>query len=376
MTRRFLSLFTLAVTGWLATPCAWGADPTNPAPDFKEVYELLRANLPGATDGTLNRAAVEGLLSRFPGKVLLAGGTVDGPAGSPGATALGKSAVIESNVAYVRVSRVAGNLPAELGAASRALTATNKVAGAVLDLRFAGGDDYGAAQETAQLLSAPKASRPLAGPLVVLVNSGTCGAAEAVVAALRKAGAALIVGNPTAGAAMTFKEFALKDGERLLIATTPVKVDGQAIPSEGLKPDIAVAVNADDERAFWQNPYGTPAPDNGNFPAATNSFLPFVDRISEADLVREKEKGGKLGNPSLRRWYRPGARPINTVMTATTMKIPCRRSPRSRKSRHCAIRSWRGQWIWSRAWRSCTDRVPDFGLTIGDSEFTLTFCVT
>ena len=177
------------------------------------------------------------------------------------------------------------------------MTATNKVAGAVLDLRFAGGDDYGAAQERAKLLAAPKASRPLAGPLVVLVNGGTCGAAETVVAALRTAGAALIVGSPTAGAAMTFKEFALKDGERLLIATTPVKVDGQAIPSEGLKPDIAVAVNADDERAFWQNPYGLPAADNISFKTATNSFLPFVDRVSEADLVREKEKGGKFINP-------------------------------------------------------------------------------
>ena len=297
MTRRFLSLFVLALTGWLATPYTRGADPTNPAPDFKEVYELLRANLPGATDGVLNRAAIEGLLSRFPGKVSLVGGAADGEsAASGGTTALGQYAVIENNVAYVRVSRVAGNLPGELGAASRALTATNKVTGVVLDLRFAGGDDYGAAQETAKLLAAPKASRPLAGPLVVLVNGGTCGAAETVVAALRKAGAALIVGSPTAGAAMTFKEFALKDGERLLIAMTPVKVDGQAIPSDGLKPDIAVTVKADDERAFWQNPYGTPAPDNSNFKAATNSFLPFVDRISEADLVREKKKDGKLVN--------------------------------------------------------------------------------
>lgn len=287
----------MAVAGWLATPCVRAADPTNAVPDFKEVYELLRANLPDVTDGSLNRAAVEGLLSQFPGKVLLTGGTTNGAATRSGGTALRKAAVIEKNVAYVRISRVTGSLPGELGAAGRALTATNKVAGVVLDLRFASGDDYGAAQETATLLSGPKASRPFAGPLVVLVNGGTSGAAEAVVAALRKADAAMIVGSPTAGAAMTFKEFALNDGERLLIAATPVKVEGRAIPSEGLQPDIAVAINADDERAFWQNPYGMPAPDSGNLKAATNSFLPFVDRTSEADLVREKEKGGKLINP-------------------------------------------------------------------------------
>ena len=78
MTRRFLSLFALALAGWLATRCAWDADPTNPAPDFKEVYELLRTNLTGVTDENLNRAAIEGLLSRFPGKVSLVGGAADG----------------------------------------------------------------------------------------------------------------------------------------------------------------------------------------------------------------------------------------------------------------------------------------------------------
>ena len=98
MTRRFLSLFALAVTGWLATPCARGGDTTNPAPDFKEVYDLLRTNLTGATDDELNRAAIEGLLSRFPGKVSLVGGAADG-------SALSKSAIIENNVAYLRVVR-------------------------------------------------------------------------------------------------------------------------------------------------------------------------------------------------------------------------------------------------------------------------------
>ena len=76
MTRRLLSLFALALTGWLATPCVWGADTTNPAPDFKEVYDLLRTNLTGATDENLNRAAVQGLVSQFPGKVSLVAETM------------------------------------------------------------------------------------------------------------------------------------------------------------------------------------------------------------------------------------------------------------------------------------------------------------
>lgn len=295
MTRRFLNLCALVLTGWLATPCVWGANPTNAALDFKEVYDLLRANLPGATDATLNRAAVAGLVSQFPGKVALVGGAADGTTLMSGETALGKAGIIESNVAYLRVSRVAAGLAGELAATGRALTASNKIAGAILDLRFAGGEDYRAAKEAAGLL-ADKKNRPFAGPLAVVVNSATRGAAETLAAALRAAGGVLILGSPTAGDAMTFKEFMLKDGERLLVATAPVEMDGKTIPADGLKPDITMTVDADDERAFWQNPYGTLAAGTNVAKTATNSFLPFVDRTSEADLVRQQQKSGKLIN--------------------------------------------------------------------------------
>ena len=260
MTRHFLSLFTLAVTGWLATPCVWGADATNPAPDFKEVYDLLRTNLTGATDDNLNRAAIEGLLSRFPGKVSLVGGAADGSATPPDGSALSKSAIIENNVAYLRVGHVTGNLANELTAAYRALTASNKVAGLVLDLRFVVGDDAASAQAAANLFASKKIA---AGSLVVLVNAETRGAAETLAAALRHAGAGLIIGNPTAGEAATFKEFPLRNGERLRIAMAPAKSgNGLAVPSGGLQPDIAVTVSADDERAFWENPYASPAQNN------------------------------------------------------------------------------------------------------------------
>jgi len=77
---------------------------TNPAPDFKEVYDLLRTNLAGATDDNLNRAAIEGLLSRFPGKVSLVGGATDGSAIPQGGAGFGKSAVLENDVVYLRVA--------------------------------------------------------------------------------------------------------------------------------------------------------------------------------------------------------------------------------------------------------------------------------
>jgi hypothetical protein len=218
---------------------------------------------------------------------------VGGAAGSAitqGGTALSKSAVLENDVVYLRVGRVTGNLANELTAAYRALTTSNKVAGLVLDLRFVVGDDAASAQATANLFASKKI---VAGSLVVLVNGETRGAAETLAAALRHAGAGLIIGNPTAGEAATFKEFPLRDGERLRIATTPVKSgNGPAVPSGGLQPDIAVTVSADDERAFWENPYASPVQNNSPG-VATNNLLPFVDRISEAELVLQKQHDGK-----------------------------------------------------------------------------------
>ncbi len=281
----------MTLTGWLATACVRGADATNAAPDFKEVYDLLRTNLAGATDDNLNRAAIEGLLSRFPGKVSLVGGAADGPASPQDGPAVSKSAVVENNVAYLRVGQVTGNLTDELRAAYRALTTTNKVVGVILDLRFADGDDAASAQAAANLFTSKKIA---AGPLVVLVNGETRGAAETLAADLRHAGAGLIIGNPTAGEAAVFKEFPLRNGERLRIAVPPAKSGtGPAIPSGGLQPDIAVTVNAADERAFWENPYATPA-QNTSPTAATNNLLPFVDHTSEADLVRQKQEDRKL----------------------------------------------------------------------------------
>jgi len=72
------------------------------------------------------------------------------------------------------------------------LTTTNKIAGVVLDLRFVGGDDAASAQATANLFASKKI---VAGSLVVLVNGETRGVAETLAAALRHAGAGLIIGT-------------------------------------------------------------------------------------------------------------------------------------------------------------------------------------
>ena len=172
--------------------------------------------------------------------------------------ALAKSELLENNVAYLRVSHVAAGLPDEIGAANRALAATNKIVGTVLDLRFANGDDATAAAATANLLAAKKL------PLAVLVNGKTRGAAVTLAAALREMRAGLVFGTALAA----------------------------------VKPDIPVEENPVDEEKYFENPYAAPATNEVAALPGTNEFLPQVDHTTEADLVRAKIKDGdEIENP-------------------------------------------------------------------------------
>ena len=88
-----------------------------------------------------------------------------------------------------------------------------------------------------------------------------------------------------------FQEFTLNNGERLRIATIPVKLaDGSTISH--VQPDIAVSVSPDDERLFLKNPGALPAESTNNAGVTTNDWLSFMGHTSEADLVRGKIKDG------------------------------------------------------------------------------------
>jgi hypothetical protein len=306
MMRRFLNLLVLTLAGFLAASSSLGAGMTNTAPDFQQIYELLRANLAGMSDAELNSAAVEGLLKQLHGRATLVGGPAETTTSQSGPELI-KPAVLESNVVYLRVGQVGNGLADQLAAAYRQSAATNKIVGVALDLRFTDGNDYAAAVAAADLFVTKKmpllkwgneveelhpAKTPVPGPLAVLVNGETRGAAEALAVMLREADAGLIIGNPTAGLAMTTRDFPLKNGERLRIATNPVKLGNGAVISR-VTPDIAVTVSLDYERAYLKNPYATLAQNDQAAAIGTNDFLTFVDHTSEADLVRQKLQDGE-----------------------------------------------------------------------------------
>jgi hypothetical protein len=313
MTRFASNLFAAVLTILLAAVPFTRAAATNDLPDFKEVYDLVHSHLSGMADADLNRAAVQGLLRTLRGKVSLVGeGT---PETRASAALVSKSMVLENDVAYIRVGRVDDGLTKEISSACQQLGATNKLKGVVLDLRFTAGDDYAAATAAADLFVAKE--RPLLDwgngvvkskakedaiklPVAALVNRDTAGAAEALAAVLRETGSGLILGSKTAGGAMIGQEFSLKNGQRLRIATTPVKLgDGSALSAQGLKPDIEVAVNAEDERAYRDDAYAVlPKTNDASVllagPGESTNRAVRRPRISEADLVRERREGTNI----------------------------------------------------------------------------------
>ena len=156
--------------------------------------------------------------------------------------------LLENHLLRVRVSRVTEFFSEQI----RAAEPTNKISGIILDLRFADGDNAAAA---ADYYSRKKS------PLVILVNGQTRGSAAALVTQLRAADGAVVIGNTNAAGIF--------------------------------QPDIAVAVGTEAERKFQENPFAEIAADKPAALSATNDLLPFIDHMSEAELVRNHVKDGE-----------------------------------------------------------------------------------
>src|SRR5262249_5969310 len=133
-----------------------------------------------------------------------------------GTPLVSRPTIYEGAFAYIRLARVENGAAAKVTAAFTKLGAKNKLKGLVLDLRYASGANYAAAGSVADLVLTSEQllidggsgvarstakQPPLTLPTMVLINTQTRGAAEALAAVLRQAGAALLVGNTTAGEA-------------------------------------------------------------------------------------------------------------------------------------------------------------------------------
>jgi Peptidase family S41 len=308
------------------------ADVTNAAPDFHEVYDLIRTHLAGQTDDELNQAAVRGLLEQLHARVSL----VDSPAAAPASpedTALVQSTIFDGPIARLRIARVTDGLSDKLSAACKSLLASNQLKGIVLDLRFARGHDYAAAVAAANLfiskeqplldwgngfVNSKANADALTVPLIVLVNHQTADASEAFAAILREAAHAVILGSPTAGEATIGHDFPLKNGQFLRIATANIKLDNnESLSAAGVKPDIQIAVGPDDEKLYFADPYknltAATAPTAGSGPSdvlaglQTNRIM--RTHLTEADLIRERQQ-----RPGMELEYEPGTEDTEAEM--------------------------------------------------------------
>jgi hypothetical protein len=298
------------LVAFLWCPLAVPADETNSTPDFKEIYDLLRANLAGQSEADLNRAAVKGLMSQLGPKATLGGSKEDKSIGSTGPF-VNQSQVFDGPVGYIRIIGVADGLASQLTTAWKEISATNKLQGLVVDLRYAAGSDYAAAVAAAGdfigkekplldwgngIVKSKDNGDAISLPVAVLVNRQTAGAAEALAAVLRESDQAIVLGATTAGEATVGKDFPLKSGGVLRIATGGVKLgSGAELSANGMKPDILVPVRPDEERIYYSDPFkeivlpqtlvaafsGVPA-------SATNR--PTRIRTTEADLIRERKE--------------------------------------------------------------------------------------
>ncbi|MEO6182407.1 MAG: S41 family peptidase [Verrucomicrobiota bacterium] len=308
----FMQLFRRNILGLLLTglviPSVMAA-PATPLPKFEEIYQLLRTN--GTVSETeLNRAAVQGLLDQLHSQIVLVTNSAEGTGEF---NLLSKSSVLDDSFAYLRVAKVESGLSDNLKSAYSKLISTNKLKGLILDLRYTAGTDYDAAAKTADLFIATEQpllrwgeasarastkTNAITFPVAVLVNHQTSGAAEALAAMLREAQVGLVLGTNTAGQASVFKEFKLADGQTLKVASWPVKLgNGKEIPTEGLKPDIEIALNSSDEKALYENPYRMLSKPALVSNSDTNSVTGNTDtnrprrRLNEAELVRLQREG-------------------------------------------------------------------------------------
>jgi carboxyl-terminal processing protease len=80
-------------------------------------------------------------------------------------------------------------------------------------------------------------------PLVVLINSNSASSAEILAGALKDAGRARLIGEPTFGTATVLRTFNLNDGAQVLMGTTQwLTPKGQVVRGKGIQPDEIVAL--------------------------------------------------------------------------------------------------------------------------------------
>jgi Peptidase family S41 len=242
--------------------------------DLQAFITLLKSNFTdqdAITDTELNRATVEGLLVRLPRGITLLTSKESGPGLTPGAF---YSEVIAGRTGYIRLGSLNS---ANLQALDKALRgfAGKKVNDLIVDLRASPAtNDLSLAADFAKrfcprgkpifTLRKPAGHQDrvfssdrepaFRGLIMVLVDSDTTGAAEAIAAALRFYSKALIIGQPTAGRAADYSDLPLPNGKILRVAVAEmISPEGRSLFPGGVNPDLPVEMSLAEKRQIFQS---------------------------------------------------------------------------------------------------------------------------
>jgi len=240
--------------------------------DLQSAVSLLKSNFtnPEAmTDAELNRATLEGLLTRMPGGLMLLPSKDSGPLD---AAMPFYSEIFEGHIGYLRPGVLDSASLKELDKKLQEF-GSKKVDAVILDLRASSMGDFTAAAEFAKRFC-PK-GKPLfsirkpgvrqdrsfnsdrdpafQGLVVVLSDNETAGGAEGLAAALKLYNKALIIGQPSAGRAVEYSDLPLPSGKTLRVASAEVVLpDGQPLFPGGIKPDLPVELPLVDKKQIFK----------------------------------------------------------------------------------------------------------------------------
>lgn len=176
-----------------------------------------------------------------------------------------KSEILDGNIGYMRITRF-GDDTSGLAAEAANNFKSKGVTKVILDLRGNGGGLVTAAQDVSDLWLDDKVivsqrtggittntlrsgNNPILGGIktVVLVDGGSASASEIVAGALKDNGAATLIGEKTYGKGSMQSVEKLSAGDELKVTIakwyTP---NGVNIDKEGIQPDKAVSISADD----------------------------------------------------------------------------------------------------------------------------------
>jgi len=231
--------------------------------EIDETIRALKSNFvdPNALkDQEINRATLEGLLARLHGGAMLMASKTT----TPESPAPFYSEVLGNHIGYIRIGSLTND---NVRAMEKALTdfTSKKVDALVIDLRATSSNDFDiAAEMTKRLVAKGKTlwtvrktaahqdraftndrDPVFQGTIMVLIDGETSGPAEAMAAALKAHGQALLIGQPGAGLAVEYSDFPLSSGKILRIAVGEVVgPNGQSLFPSGVKPDLPVELSS------------------------------------------------------------------------------------------------------------------------------------